>query len=270
MKQMSKLGRTVAAYGDWSRTLLWLKQILYPAKCLKCNVYMTPKQTRKPLPEDSFCPVCLADGWDGIDPPYCILCGIQLPGAAAPNHVCGPCLKTPLNMGKVRAAVEYKGLAKDAISLFKYHSKLSLCRLFESMMFQTFARHFDPLQIDLLMPVPLHPKKLKHRGFNQAYLLVRSFEKMSVQQNGCPPSWRIDLNSLERRKETRSQTGLDIGLRKKNLKGAFHLRDESRIKGKTILLIDDVLTTGATCNEAARLLLAKGAQRVDALVLARA
>ena len=137
------------------------------------------------------------------------------------------------------------------------------------MMFQTFIRHFETSQIDLIMPVPLHKKKLRERGFNQAFLLIRNFVKLYQQAFEQPPSWKINTISLARIKKTQPQTGFDIDQRKANLKNAFNVVNQKTIDNKYILLIDDVFTTGATCNEAARILLKHGAKKVDALVLAR-
>ncbi|MDA3790628.1 MAG: phosphoribosyltransferase family protein, partial [Desulfobacula sp.] len=131
-------------------------------------------------------------------------------------------------------------------------------------------RHLVTSQIDLIMPVPMHKKKLRERGFNQAFLLIRNFVRLYQQIFEEPPSWKIDTISLARIKMTQPQTGFDIDQRKANLKNAFKVINQKAIDNKHILLIDDVFTTGSTCNEAARVLLKYGAKKVDALVLARA
>jgi len=183
--------------------------------------------------------------------------------------MCETCLKKPLHLGRVRAALEYKGIIKDAIPLFKYHSKLSLAKVFERLLFQSFLRYFESCLIDLIMPIPLHKKKLRKRGFNQAFFLIRNFVKLYQKTFEKKPFWRIDTRSLVRRKNTDSQTGFDIDQRNSNLKNAFAVVNPEAIEKKHILLIDDVFTTGATCNEAAKTLLKQGAADVDALVLAR-
>jgi ComF family protein len=136
-------------------------------------------------------------------------------------------------------------------------------------LFETFLQYYENLPIDLIMPMPLHRSKMRKRGFNQAYFLSRNFKKWYSRMFCRLPSWDMDIESLIRIKKTESQTGFDIEERKKNVKNAFKIVRQERIKAKHILLVDDVFTTGATCNEAATALLRHGAARVDALVLAR-
>jgi ComF family protein len=172
-------------------------------------------------------------------------------------------------LDRVRAVAEYKGITKEAIQLFKYHSKLAVARVFEHLLFRAFLDYYATARIDLIMPVPLHRKKLRQRGFNQAYLVIRNFVKLYQHHFGQRPLWRIDMGSLVRLKQTPSQTGFDIEQRKRNLNNAFKVVTQEPIDKQHILLIDDVFTTGATCNSAARELLNHGAEKVDALVLAR-
>jgi len=253
------------------------EQLLYPLKCLKCNKYIDPAMVRPDTMETCFCDTCMKTGFYLITEPYCIKCGLQfklgfIPGSihsGEENHVCESCIKTPLKVNKVRAAVEYKGIIKDAIPLFKYSLKLSAAKIFEVLLFQTFLKHYNKTDIDLLIPIPLHKAKIKERGFNQAFLIIRNFVKLYQKHYGQKPLWKIDTGSLVRIKKTKPQTGFDIARRRNNLKKAFKVVNKKKIQSKNILLIDDVFTTGATCNEAALELLKNGAGRVDVLVLAR-
>ncbi|MCK4766782.1 MAG: ComF family protein [Desulfobacula sp.] len=245
------------------------EQLLYPLKCLKCGVYIDPDTVEPHTMEACFCDHCMESGFYPIDTPFCIKCGAQFYNNFSENHVCEACLKTPLKLDRVRAALEYKGIIKNAIPLFKYHSKLSVTKVFEDLLFQTFLHHYTKSRIDLIVPVPLHKKKLRERGFNQAYLMIRNFVKYYQKTYKQSPQWKIDAFSLARTKRTDPQTGFDIEQRKNNLKNAFKIVNQKTIDNKHILLIDDVFTTGATCNEAARVLLKHGAKKVDALVLAR-
>jgi ComF family protein len=220
--------------------------------------------------EACFCEHCRASGVCPINEPFCIKCGAPFQNTISENHVCGACLKNPSALGRVRAALAYEGIVKDAIPLFKYQSKLSLARVFEHVLFQSFVRYYSSAGIDLILPVPLHRKKLKKRGFNQAFLLVRNFSKRYQKAYQILPEWQIDTGSLVRIKPTEPQTGFDVEQRKHNLKKAFTVVDKKAIENKHILLVDDVYTTGATCNEAAGELLRNNARTVDALVLARA
>jgi len=244
--------------------------LLFPKKCLKCGVYMEEDEHPPQTLGACFCGHCMKEGVYPVIPPFCISCGIRFHNSFNDNHVCGSCLKTPLELGQVRATAEYKGIVKDGIQLLKYHSKPAVAKTLEHLMFQTFLDYYANLPIDLIIPMPLHRTKMRKRGFNQAYYLSRNFKKLYRLTFHCLPDWDMDMDSLVRIKKTLPQTGFDIEERKKNLKNAFKIVQESRIRGKYILLIDDVFTTGATCNEAAKELLRHGAARVDALVLARA
>jgi len=124
--------------------------------------------------------------------------------------------------------------------------------------------------MDKIIPIPLHRSRLVKRGFNQAFLLVQGFEKKWRQLNGTPPPWQVDHRLLKRSRKTASQTGFNREARQENLKNAFQVTSPRRVKGKSILLVDDVYTTGSTCQEAARVLRRSGAASVDVLVLARA
>jgi len=190
------------------------------------------------------------------------------------NHLCETCLTTPPLVNQVRAAFQYQGIIREAIPLFKYQSKLCLARVFETHLFDAFNRFFGSSSIDLIVPIPPRSKIMKHRGFNQSFLLIRNFNRQYQSVYGENPPWQIDPGVLRRVKITRPQTGFNVQQRKANLKGAFCLgkkRGKKRpIAGKNILLVDDVYTSGATCGEAAKLLLNAGANKVDVLVLARA
>jgi len=251
------------------KSIQGFEQLIYPLKCLKCGAYIDPKLVKLYTMETCFCDICMKDGFFPIETPYCIKCGLKFHQDFSENHVCEACIKTPLKVEKVRAVVEYKGIMKDAIPLFKYSSKLAAAKVFELLLFQAFINHYKKMSVDLIIPIPLYKTKLRERGFNQAFLMVRNFIKLSEQHFGQNPSWEIDTDSLIRIKKTEPQTGFDIEQRKNNLKKAFKVVDKNSIKTKNIVLIDDVLTTGATCNEAALELLKNGAGRVDALVLAR-
>jgi ComF family protein len=226
-----------------------------------------------------FCDDCFPVEPPGFTPPFCPACGRMFDRLSplntegplnTENHLCQTCISTPLVIHWVRAAFLYQGIIKEAIPIFKYQSKLSLALVFETYLFDAFERFFGTVAIDLILPVPLHLKKMKRRGFNQSFLLVRNFQKKYRSIHGKTPGWQIDTRTLLRVKSTRPQTGFDIQQRQDNLKGAFAIKKNANLSGKNILLVDDVYTTGATCGEAARLLLKFGANRVDVLVLARA
>lgn len=254
----------------WQTWIKGVESLLYPSKCLGCQTFIETKDIDDSSIENCFCNECLNDDIWPVKEPYCARCGIQLPESHIENHVCGQCLDNPPVPEKIRAFASYKGILKQAIPMFKYQSRLSLSKSFEHMVFKTFLNHFNDQRIDWIIPVPLHFSKLKQRGFNQANLLIRNFETLYSNRFGTKPAWTIDTTILVRQKKTQAQTGFDLKQRKQNLNKAFCVVGPKKVENKTILLVDDVLTTGATCNEAARLLLKVGAEKVLVLALARA
>jgi len=254
IKKLAKV--TVAGFGA----------LVFPDKCLGCGKYIKTL-TDNPL-SVCFCHTCLGQTLPVFDHPFCPACGRCF--ESGPDHLCGACLETPMSMQSVRAAFMYKGVIQKALGLFKYQSKLSLARPFERYLFQAFVDHFNMNDFHLILPIPLHSSKAKKRGFNQSYFLVRNFPRLYKNVHDRPAPWRIDISGLARVRATVSQTGLDHKARKKNLTQAFACPKPARIKGKNILLVDDVFTTGATCDAAAQTLLDAGAAGVSALVLARA
>jgi ComF family protein len=150
----------------------------------------------------------------------------------------------------------------EAVHRLKYGRHTSLSRPLSALVRKTFLECWDGTTVDLLIPVPLHLKRLRQRGFNQAHLLIRRWAK----HDGIP----FDGLTLLRNRWTEPQTALSRKERKKNIKDAFLIKYRERIRGKKIVLVDDVYTTGSTVNECARVLMKAGAELVDVLTLARA
>ena len=138
------------------------------------------------------------------------------------------------------------------------------------LLFMTFWRHWDKGKINLIVPVPLHKRKLRSRGFNPSFLFVKEWAFISKALYEALPVIPVVDDILIRKKWTEPQTGLGRKERLHNIKNAFGVIDSSKVKGKKILLVDDVYTTGATANECSKVLLIAGAKRVDVLTLARA
>ncbi len=226
--------------------------VLFPARCLLCNEQLRPGT------DILFCPSC-GGRLTIIQPPLCSCCGRLLPDSAA-GHLCGACLRQRPFFSKARALFIYDRFSAPLIHDFKYRGRTTGQRTFSALLRRSPIR--QELNIpELIIPVPLHHKRLRQRGFNQALTLARSFFPQDKQIT------RSDL--LVRRRWTTPQASLNGRERRKNLRNAFTAADSAPLKDKNILLIDDVFTTGSTLNECAAVLLNNGARDIQALTLAR-
>lgn len=138
------------------------------------------------------------------------------------------------------------------------------------LLWRILCDHEPPTRFDYVVPVPLHPRRLRWRGFNQAQLLIRQWPAIAAQENVVVDKEWIAPSLLKRNRHTTPQTGLNKSQRKANIRNAFHLGKGKDISGARVLLVDDVLTTGATANACALTLLKAGAQEVAVITLARA
>jgi ComF family protein len=161
-----------------------------------------------------------------------------------------------------RALGSYEGSLQKMIHRWKYEGKTSLTEPLGEWMVSGLSRYWDLPRFDLLLPVPLHPRRLRERGFNQVLLLARHLSR----RTGIPYRKRL----LQKNEATTPQVDLSGSNREKAVKNAFCLDGNETVKGKSILLLDDVYTTGATVNECARVLMEAEARRVDVLTLAHA
>lgn len=230
-----------------------LKDLCFPPACLSCNTPLPPHQ------DLFFCETC-AKQIDPIMGPLCSQCGKAFPNSAGDNHLCSTCLKQKWHFTTARALVHYKKPVPRAIQSFKYNGNTSGLASFGKLK-NNHLWFNDIFAPDIIVPVPLHIKRLRERGFNQALLLARAF--FPQQKN------RIDATLLERTKKTKPQTNMSGAERRKNLKNAFRVNNRTVLSKKKVLLVDDVFTTGSTVNECARTLLRAGAKEVQVLTLAR-
>ncbi|MBF0203840.1 MAG: ComF family protein [Desulfamplus sp.] len=171
---------------------------------------------------------------------------------------------------EVRASSIYDGVVKESIHLFKYSGKTGLADPLGLLLFQTFARYYENKPIDFIVPIPLYRWKMMQRGFNQSFLLVRKFRKYWLQWKGFEPSWKVAPELIVRKRNTKSQTGFSRQERQENLRGAFAVNKPAIVKGRHIVLVDDVHTTGATTTEAGKVLFEAGAASVGVIVIAKA
>ncbi|NQU03999.1 MAG: ComF family protein [Syntrophaceae bacterium] len=232
-----------------------LVDILFPRRCMVCGLSIGKIE---PPP---FCPECVSL-INFIRAPLCISCGMPFADTYGTNHLCGDCISSRPPFAVARALGMYEKTLLDAIHLFKYNGKIAMGEILGEMMAQYDYDSLDIRDYSLLMPVPLHTLRLKKRGFNQALILARHIaHKFSLP---------LDFTTLKRSVDTKPQVNLGRSERVKNIKGAFEVAHEEKIRGKKILLVDDVYTTGSTVRECARVLIEKGAKEVSVFTLARA
>ena len=238
------------------RSELWLsfRDILFPERCLACGTGLKVRQGI------SYCPSCFKDV-RLIQEPFCTVCGRPFDKSAGKGHLCSDCLKNRWHFTRARAAVYYQEPIAGAVKVFKYSGKMYGLETFAALAHQYYLQCPLP-EPDLILPVPLHPKRLRRRGFNQALVLGRKLFPESKK--------RIDPYILERHQWTSVQTGLNGLERRRNVKNAFRIKNPEKIKNKKILLVDDVFTTGATVNECSRILLKNKAADVEIFTFARA
>ena len=233
---------------------LWrgVLDLLYPPRCEACGR----------LREHLICPDCLA-AIERIRPPVCELCGVPFdPGAqAAPRGA--DCRGKRRSFSVARSAGYYSGPLVEAIRRFKYHCQMALWRPLGGLMVEALedgAGAIDPGTVDVVCAVPLHEARLRERGFNQSELLAEV-----VAEGMGKPLRRL----LERTRPTLPQVDLPAESRATNVRGAFEADLHEVIQGQTVLLIDDLFTTGATMMECARVLKRAGAEEARVLTLAR-
>lgn len=196
-----------------------------------------------------------------IHPPLCPHCG--RPFAAGDSHPCSRCMERMPNYDFARAGGLYRNAMITAIHSLKYRERIHLAKDLAGWTLQQCEDYWFLPKADMLIPVPLHPRRLKERGFNQSLLIGRVLsEKLSIP---CNPFILI------RAIDTPPQVGLSEEKRRMNVRGAFEIsrKKESLVAGKTLLLVDDVMTTGATVEECARTLKNSGAEKVYVLTIAR-
>jgi ComF family protein len=231
-----------------------LKDFMWPGRCPACNEKLSADS---PTPSTApFCEECAA-GLTPIDSPICTRCGLPF-DSAGPDHLCGECLADPPPFARARAGFEYGASARDAVLRLKYGKVQWVGEALGRLLCNIAGISTLP---DILVPVPLHPKRLVKRGFNQAALLAAP----SARLLGRP----IRANVVQRVQETPPQAGQTRHERFANLRGAFICNNEPAVQGKRILLIDDVITTGATVREVSRTLTKAGAESVEVIAFAR-
>jgi ComF family protein len=229
-----------------------LKDIAFPRNCMLCRTYH-PATARDPL-----CPHCRAE-LPLNKPPFCIRCSRHLNNVSE-EGLCPSCRSRLPPFDEGWALLHYEGPVRELLRRFKFHNKTSVRRTFATLLHeftQRYALQFP--DAEMVIPVPLHPTRLRERGYNQAALLA------ACAANEFKLPLRDDI--LSRTNHTPRQSALGAKDRWTNIKGAFRIQNSSDIVGRAVIVVDDILTTTATASEAARTLKDAGASRVIIITL---
>ena len=217
------------------------KQIIFKPSCLLCA---SPQANNHAL-----CSPCLNElPWHSSN--SCPQCGLSSSG-----QLCGSCISSPPDFDTTHAVFLYQYPIDKMMQRYKYGNMLNISHTFGQLL----ADKSSLEAIDLIIPMPMHPTRIKQRGFNQALEIAKVLTK------NCKD--KLDYKSVERQTLTPPQASLPLKERVKNIKGAFKV--ETDLSGKRIAIVDDVMTTGASLNELAKTLKKAGASHVECWVIAR-
>lgn len=230
--------------GGWWRAAL---DFVLPPRCVLCG---------GPSGAVCICTGCRADlPWHG---PHCLRCGLPL--GSASDRTCGACVRKPPPFTRTVYPLLYDFPADRLVQAFKFKRQLAAGRVLSHLLCEAVTR-LDVALPDMLIPVPLHRWRMFTRGFNQAAEMAAYTGRIFQLQ--------VRTSALRRRRNTPAQSGLSRKQRRRNLHGAFDWHGGGK-PGRHVALVDDVMTTGATLTECARVLKRAGARRVDVWVAARA
>ncbi|MCM8791580.1 MAG: ComF family protein [Candidatus Omnitrophica bacterium] len=226
--------------------------IVYPPRCLICKKSISVEQRGKPI-----CQICQNSIKKNL-PPFCRYCSKHTEDDLP---ICSNCQNKNFYFDEAFSACVYEGVIKDIIHQFKYKNKDYLGKFLAEILIEFINTYKLPIrEFDFVTAVPLHSTKMRQREYNQSLILARYIAK----------NFKVTLlkDALYKTKNTTSQTELDSQARLKNVIDSFRLNHKINFTDKSILLIDDVLTTGATSSEIARIFKSAGVRRVAVLVLA--
>ena len=226
-----------------------LLDLIYPPLCCSCGAKLSN--------HDRFflCPEC-SGSITFIKNPVCPVCGV--PGN---NGECAACARSDYSFTLARAACLYESPASDAVKQFKYGKNLWLSKTLSDLLLEGMKEFPEAASADIIAPVPLARVKEKERGFNQSEILSRAA--------GRALGKKVSVKNLVRIKHSPPQTKLAGKARRENVRGIFRVHDRDEFRGRDVLLVDDVFTTGATADECSRELLGAGARGVNVFTLAK-
>ncbi len=220
-------------------------EFTYPISCLKC----------KRLTNTFICDECLSHV-ELITPPICGKCG-----KPSEHRLCHACRNREFHFERVRSSGPFQGILREAIHALKYNNLQLASTPLVKLLTQTYPTSGLGKNFDLIVPVPIHRSRMFDRGFNQSELLARGLANhLGIQ---------LETRVLYKAINTPHQVDLTPELRMINVRGSFGINNPEKILAKRILVIDDVVTTGATLDEAARVLIYAGAKSVSGYTLAR-
>ena len=235
--------------------LLGLLHLFFPKECVHCGRLLNSRN------REYLCPACRQMIYL-ISDSICDRCGRPLEGEIIPPVECSSCREDPPSFCRARSSFLLAGAGKSLVLTYKYSRNPYLSDPAINWLFTAGEESYDWSDYDRIIPVPLHPRKSRERGFNQSGLLAAGLSRRT--------GINLSRGGLIRTRYTGTQTRLSRKERRENVRGAFRVTGRAGFERKTLLLIDDVYTTGATVSECARALMKAGAERVDVLTLARA
>jgi ComF family protein len=236
------------------KTTLWWKQVLgwfFPDRCPLCAVSVS-----------AYGQLC-SDCWSGVEfitDPACSKCGLPLPYDMGSHALCASCIQRMPSYNAARAAFRYDEQSRDLVLGLKFSDRTEMLESFGQWLARAASGFPAP---DYILPVPLHPRRLRERKYNQAVLLARALAKASGH--------RLLPDGMQRLRATMPQSGLNYAQRMENVKSAFapHPRYKAMLADATVWLVDDVMTTSATIMACTDALLKAGAKAVYVITLAR-
>jgi ComF family protein len=233
-----------------AKLFLIIRDILFPPCCAACRARLSAPVG------DRLCHDCL-ESIRLIELPVCTVCGRPFHSSQGTGHICGQCIKNPPSFDTARSIFQYQGSVRTLIHRIKYNDDGHALRSLSSLAMEYMLP--DHLKPDMVIPVPLHSKRLRKRGFNQSLRLARIIF----------PHIPLGMDILTRTLNTKPQTELSMKERPGNVRNAFKATSPLPEGVETILLLDDVYTTGATVRACAKALKKAGAKEVHVFTVAR-
>ncbi len=225
---------------------------VFPLRCLVCGDDLLQYEAMPLCKEHKM-------GIVPVERPFCDVCGKQMFSSNGLEVICQECRETKRNFDRSFSATRYTDVMKTLVEKYKYRMRDYLAAPFADLISEFIQKFVDYRKIDLVLPVPLHWRRYMYRGFNQAYEMIRHFRKEF--------SFEVSRGNLRRIRNTTPQVMLSPEERRENIVGAFKVIKPGEFRDKSLLLVDDVFTTGSTMNECAGALKEAGAATVTGLTL---